>query len=153
MAKKEELMTYIQCGHEIEDLHDVECPTCRKSPPTLQQLIDDWGAARIHRLAEAKKVEALEVEEKKLKAKVIAAMIDAKQTSTGGQRYGANYSRKEKPTAGDWSKIYAFIKENDAFDLLQKRLTEKAVELRWEDGITIPGVVKFPVDDITMFTV
>lgn len=120
---------------------------------TLQQPIDNWGAARIARLAQQKVVDALEVEEKKLKAKVIQAMIDAKQTSTGGQRYGANYSRKEKPTAGDWSKIYKWIAENDAFDLLQKRLTEKAVEARWEDGIEIPGVVKFPVDDVTMFTV
>jgi hypothetical protein len=121
--------------------------------PTLQQLIDNWGAARIARLAQQKVVDALEVSEKKLKAQVIAQMIEAKQTSTGGQKYGANYTRKEKPTTGDWSKLYAYIKENDAFDLLQKRLTETAVAARWEDGIEIPGVVKFPVDDITMFTV
>lgn len=123
------------------------------SEPTLQELIDSWGTARTNRLAEAKKVEALEVTEKKLKALVIAKMMESKQTSTGGQKYGANYSRKEKPTTGDWQKLYAYIKENDAFDLLQKRLTETAVTARWEDGEEIPGIVKFPVDDITMFTV
>ncbi len=120
---------------------------------TLQQLIDAWGAARIQRLAEQKKVDLIEDKEKKLKAKVIAAMIAAKQTSTGAQKYGANYSRKEKPVAKDWAKIYTWIAQNDAFDLLQKRLTETAVQARWDDKVEIPGIAKFPVDDITMFTV
>jgi hypothetical protein len=34
--------------------------------------------------------------------------------------------------------------------LLQKRIGEKAVEERWEDGISVPGVVTFPVDNLTV---
>lgn len=122
--------------------------------PTLQQLIDDWGAARITRLAEQKVVDRLEEKEKKLKALVIAKMKEAKATSMGGLKYGANRDpNKKKPVAGDWSKIYAWIAENDAFDILQKRLTETAVQARIDDGIEIPGIVEIPIDDITMFTV
>lgn len=121
---------------------------------TLQQLIDAWGTARIKRLAEQKVVDKYEEEEKKLKAQVIARMKAAKATSMGGLKYGANRDpNKTKPVAGDWSKIYAWIKENDAFDILQKRLTDTAIQARIEDKIEIPGIIQMPVDDITMFTV
>lgn len=149
-----EFGTYTQCGHLIEDMHDVECPTCKRlSEPTLQQLLDAWGAARVRRLAEQKKVDELEDKEKKLKAQVIAAIKTSKLTSAKGQKYGANYKEKHIPTAGNWAEIYKWIAANDAFDILHKRLTEKAIEARWEEGVEIPGVVKFPVEDITMFTV
>lgn len=120
---------------------------------TLQELMDAWGTARVARLAEQKKVDALEDKEKKLKAKLIAAMKEAKMTSGKGQKYGANYTSKDMPTAGDWPKIYAWIAANDAFDILHKRLTTTAIEARWEDGVEIPGIVKLPVDEINMTTV
>lgn len=128
-----------------------------ETPPardmTLQELVDAWGTARIARLAEQKKVDTLEDKEKKLKAKVIAAVKEAKLSSVKGLKYGANYTSKDLPTAGDWSKVYAWIKENDAFDILHKRLTTTAIEARWEDGVEIPGIVKLPVDEINMTTV
>jgi hypothetical protein len=119
----------------------------------IKTLADFWGMKRIERLAAQKIVDKIEDEEKQLKAQLIQACKEAGISSIGGSKYGANYKTKDKPTVGDWAKLYAFIKENDAFDLLHKRLTEKAVEERWEDNVEIPGVVKFPVDDITMFTV
>jgi hypothetical protein len=135
--------------HEDYKMADVE----PQREMTLQELIDEWGATRVQRLAEQKKVDRLEETEKKLKALVIAKMVKAKQTSTGAQKYGANYSKKNKPVAGDWSKIYAYIRENNEFDLLQKRLMESAIQARWDDKIEIPGIITFPVEDITMFTV
>lgn len=44
------------------------------------------------------------------------------------------------PVAQDWNAIHEYIKDNDAIDLVHKRLTESAVKLRWDDGIAIPGV-------------
>lgn len=118
----------------------------------LSTLIDAWGEARKKRLEAKREMDRLEVEEKKLKAQVIREMSLAKASSHGGQKYGANYSKKDKPTAGNWPKIYAWIKKNDGFDILQRRLTESAIELRREDKIIIPGIVMFPVEDITLFT-
>jgi len=118
----------------------------------LSDLIDVYGLKRAERLAAKHVMDELEVEEKKLKAEVIQAMIKAKATSHGGKKYGVNYKRKDKPTAGDWPKIYEWIAQNDGWDILQKRLTESAVEARREDGIVIPGIVMFQVDDVTIFT-
>lgn len=120
--------------------------------PTLQQLIDAWGDARTARLEAQRTVDQLEKGEKELKALVIAGMKFQKMSSCGGQRRGANYKAKQVPTAGDWRKIYDWIKENDAFDILHKRLTDTAIKAREEDGIIIPGIVTIEVDDITMFT-
>jgi len=50
------------------------------------------------------------------------------------------YDTKLSPVANDWAAIHEYIKENDAIDLVQKRLTESAVKLRWDDNIIIPGV-------------
>jgi hypothetical protein len=57
------------------------------------------------------------------------------------------FSRKEdlKPSAEDWSAVYAFIKENDAWELLHKRLGKTFVEKYAEDheGALPPGVKVF----------
>lgn len=118
----------------------------------LSELIDAYGEARKQRLAKKHEVDALEVIENKLKVQVVKAMIDAKASSHGAKKYGVNYKRKIKPVAGDWSKIYGWIAANDGFDILQKRLTDTAVQARWDDKIIIPGIIEFPVDDITVFT-
>jgi hypothetical protein len=40
----------------------------------------------------------------------------------------------------DFGALEGYIREHGALDLLQRRLTESAVKLRWDDGIQIPGV-------------
>jgi hypothetical protein len=40
--------------------------------------------------------------------------------------------------------------EHGAWDIMQKRLTQTAIDLRWEDGVSIPGVEAFPVDDLSI---
>lgn len=49
------------------------------------------------------------------------------------------------PTAADWSAFYAWVKENDAFDALEKRITRTFVK-NWmddHDGTPPPGVSVF----------
>lgn len=52
-------------------------------------------------------------------------------------------SEKDVPRAQDWDKIHEHILKTKEFDLLQKRLGEKACQLRWDDGKEIPGVEKY----------
>lgn len=51
-----------------------------------------------------------------------------------------DYSSTIQPVAEDWDAIHRYIKEHDAIDLVHKRLTVSAVQLRWDDDVTIPGV-------------
>lgn len=43
-----------------------------------------------------------------------------------GFRISATITETDVPTADDWGKIYEYILENNAFELLQKRLSAKA---------------------------
>lgn len=47
------------------------------------------------------------------------------------------------PDTGGWDAIYAYIVKNKAWELLQKRLGERACQERWEAKQTIPGVKQF----------
>lgn len=114
------------------------------------RLVDDYIRKRTERLLAAKVAEKLEEEEKALKKQLLQIAIDGKAKSLGGTLGTLNYSRVNKPTVTDWEALYAYIKEFGAFELLQKRIGEKAVEERWEDDIVVPGVGTFPVDNFTI---
>jgi len=86
---------------------------------------------------ESKKV-AAEVDE--LKAQAIVLMLKEGIDSISLAEVTATIQEKEKPFIVDYGLLEEYIVENKAIDLLQKRLTESAVKLRWSDGITIPGV-------------
>ena len=52
-------------------------------------------------------------------------------------------------TAGNgWEKLYKHILKTGAFDLLQRRLGEKAVQDRLDAGEKIPGITTFPVETV-----
>lgn len=113
-------------------------------------LVDAYIYKKAERLAADKKAEALKEEETALKSKLIAICIDGKVKSVGGHVGAVNYKRTNKPRAENWNKIYEYIYTYKAFELMQKRISEGAVIERWEDDITIPGVIAFPVDDLTI---
>jgi hypothetical protein len=46
------------------------------------------------------------------------------------------------PIVTDWDAVYEYIKKNGEFDLMQRRLNDKAVKDRWENGQSVPGTDK-----------
>ena len=108
-----------------------------------------WRAKRAERLALQKQVEALEVEEKDLKAKVLEALrkSPSKAVSNGDRLF--QLVPGDEPKAEDWPKIYEYILKTKSFDLLQRRLNNAAVKERWEDNVKIPGVVSIPTESLS----
>ncbi len=113
-------------------------------------LVDAYIAKRTERLLADKVAENLKKEETELQKKLIEICIASGTKALGGSKGVVNYARENKPTVMNWEKLYEYIKEHDAFELLQRRLGEGAVAERWEDGIVIPGVGTFPVDKLTI---
>lgn len=105
-------------------------------------IVEEYRSIRLERLDLQKKVNALDEAEKKLKEKII------EELRAGTPHRGVILIEKQKPTVEDWAKLYAHIKATGEFDLLQRRVTESAVQERWQDGNAVPGVVRFPVYDI-----
>lgn len=113
-------------------------------------LVDAYILKRSERLLADKVAENLKKEETALQKQLIDICIKGGAKALGGTKGVVNYERDNKPTVVDWEKLYTYIRENNAFELLQRRLGEKAVEERWEDDISIPGVGTFPVDKLTI---
>ena len=113
-------------------------------------LADKYGQAREERLAEQRKVDKIKNGENQLKAQLMAKLEEAGVSTVGGKAFAVSLKITDEPTVTDWDKVYAFITEHDAFDLIQRRLSPPAVRLRWEDEITIPGVATFPVAKLSL---
>jgi len=117
---------------------------------TLANLVSFYEMHRAKRL----KLDKESAEEKKLeekyKASVIKWLEDNKKTGVVTEGRYVEIVVDDKPIVTDWGKLYDFIKQHGAFDLLQKRITESAVELRWADDVAIPGVSTFPVTKLSI---
>lgn len=117
---------------------------------SVSSLVDQYISKRTERLLADKAAKKLAEEEGALKAQLIKICIDSKTKALGGSKGVVNYERKQKPTVTNWEALYQYITENNAFELLQRRLGESAVIERWEDEIVIPGVGTWPVDNLTI---
>lgn len=89
-------------------------------------------------------------EEKRLKAlldeneDLIIAQLDAQGvTRSGVGPYSMSISLTTVGNVEDWDQVYGFIRENDAFHLLQRRLANAAYNELREGGEAVPGVVPF----------
>lgn len=116
----------------------------------LSALVDEFYVAREERLELARQLAAADQKEKLLKEHIIRECGLAKLSAIGGQRAIVKLTSKQKPIVTNWNDVYSFIRKEDAFDLLQKRLTDTAVKLRWDDGIALAGIEAFTVYDLTV---
>lgn len=120
-------------------------------PPSMGRVADLYADVRALRLLMEKEVEPIQARESQLREYLISNISKSDDTGAAGLRYRAQIVIKETPRAVDWPKIYSYIRENDRFDLVQKRLGEKAVADMLSDGQKIPGIeiAKIPTVSIT----
>lgn len=121
-----------------------------KFPKTLGECADKLYKLREERLATQKVAEELEAEEKALKEHIIQTLPKSEASGVAGKVARVTVVTKQVPQVKDWKKFYAFIKKTGAFELLQRRLTDKAVAERWEVGKAVPGVEPFGVVTISL---
>lgn len=116
----------------------------------LGGLIDLLYATRVKRLEAEKEIKALKTSEVAYRVR-IKQMLDAASLEAGsGKLATTSVCYTTEPTAKDWPSIYSYIVENDAFDMLQRRLSATAVRDRWNEGIIIPGIDKFDSWDLSL---
>lgn len=116
----------------------------------LGTAIDKLYELRARRLEAEKVIKTMKSEELALRV-TIKRMLDAASLEGGrGQLASTSIQYSTEPTPKDWSAIYDYIRENDAFDMLQRRLASTAVKDRWESGIIIPGIEKFDTWDLSV---
>lgn len=102
--------------------------------------------------ARGEKKRAFEAEDSRLKAQqeqleavLLKHLIDTESDASRTEA-GTFYRQKEViPSAGDWKAFYDWIKENDAFDFLERRIKRTTVTdyMDENEGALPPGVNTF----------
>lgn len=116
-------------------------------PPsiTAEQVIAAFVLIRDQR-SQLKQVYEAADDKLKEKAEKLKAWLNAQMNAIGttqlkGSEGTAYRELKRRFNGSDWGLIWAYIKENDRFDMLQKRLGEKALnDFLEETGELPPGV-------------
>lgn len=81
---------------------------------------------------------------------LIQTLSKSDDTGAAGLKYRVQVKTDEKPKPADWDKIYAYIAENDRFDLLQRRLSDRAVMDLMEGEGKVPGVERIHVPKLSI---
>lgn len=85
-----------------------------------------------------------------LKEHLIQTLSKSDDTGAAGLRYRAQIKTVTKPKPTDWDAIYKFIVDNDRFDFLQKRLSDRAVMDMIEAGEKVPGVERIHIPTVSI---
>ena len=113
-----------------------------KSLKTLSAIADEYYIKQKERLALAKEVEKLDKEEKNLKRLLMQELRASGSTSVAGSVARVSLKEKDVYQVDDWDDFWRGFRKGRDYDLLQHRLSTKAVELRFEANKKIPGVKK-----------
>jgi hypothetical protein len=116
----------------------------------LPKLIDRYVATRAERLALQKDADEKQKRENELKGQIEKLLTENGLNTGGGTHFRATIVPDFKPTVDDWGALHRYIAQTGEWDLLQRRVGEVAVKERWEEGIEIPGVQKFPVTKLSI---
>lgn len=106
---------------------------------TLGEAIDELYNARAARLALDKEVKELKRIEGLAKERVLELLNEAGLKKASGNFATAGILTDDIPFIKDWNEVYGYIKQNDRFDLLQKRIGVVAWRDLYKDGILVPG--------------
>jgi len=134
---------------ELQELIN-KASTEQLSLQELTWLTDFFNEKRTARLALDKEVAKLATDESQAKDLLIQQMLSQGVGSLGSSSIRVTLGAPEQqPSVKDWNKLYEYIKDNDAFELLERRPGKVAFRERWENGEVIPGVEQFPVYKLT----
>lgn len=120
-----------------------------KIPKTIGACADELFEIKTLRLQLQRVVDALSTDETTLKNHIINTLPKT-DTGAAGKLARVSVETKTVPQVANWDKLYAYIKKTGSFDLLHKRLSDKAVTERWESKRIVPGVEEFQLTTVSL---
>ena len=114
------------------------------APETVGGLIDDLFLLREQRRKLAETDKSLQAQYAELEARLIAALDLQETTQARGRSATATLNEEELATVIDWDQVHEYIRNQNAFFLLQRRINSAAWrEAAAERGEPIPGTTVF----------
>lgn len=134
----------------MTDILDVGAPM----PASMGRCADLYHDVRELRLLMEKEVEKVQKRETEIREHIIANLSKGSDTGAAGLKYRAQIVSKDVPKIseerGGWQALWDYIAKNRRFDLLQKRLGDKAVKEMADAGALPPGVEMMKVPDVSI---
>lgn len=113
-----------------------------KLPETLGACADLWHDIREERLRLQKLVDAEEAKESTIREHFLRTLSDTEGGAVG-LRYKVTKERGTKPVVKDWDAFWKYVYRNKASEFLQRRVSDGAIQERWDAGKQVPGVEPF----------
>ena len=119
-------------------------------PNSIGALADFYAEVRALRLAMSKATEEVHARETEVYNTILSWLSESPDTGGAGEQYRVQLVKKIRNQVADWPAVWAFIREHNAFELLQRRLSEPAIKELAEQGcLVIPGVTKAEVFELS----
>jgi hypothetical protein len=118
------------------------------TPDELAVLVDYFKVVEKSRLDADKVAAEIKSLETKIKQVLILTMHRMNLTAAGGQSFICECRTVEEPTVSNWDDFYKYVLKTKDFSLLERRPGKAAIKERWNDGKSVPGITKFPVDKL-----
>lgn len=114
-------------------------------PPSVAKLAattDEWWRIRTQRLAADKVAADLKKKEMALEAYLVDNIPACGATGVSAQEVAVTVKEEDVPSvkAESWNEFFAYVGRYKAYEMLQHRISVKAVLERLEAGKSIPGV-------------
>ena len=120
-------------------------------PQSIGRCADLLHDVRDLRLGMEKEVEEVKRREAEVREHIINNLSASADTGAAGLRYRAQIVKKEKRNIADWGVLTSWIRKNDRFDMLQKRLSDTAArDFAEVEGREIPGTEKILVPEVSI---
>lgn len=109
-------------------------------PQKLGVIIDAYRALYDERAELNAQSKELTQQMEELEAELIKRMDEAGLDSAKGKCASLRLEEKSMPNVADWDQVYNYIKENEAWYLLERRVTQRAYQELVQSGEVIPGI-------------
>ena len=96
-------------------------------PSGIGALADEYAEVRERRLALDKEAQAVKDRETEIYKMILSELSESSDTGAAGNHHRVQMVEKDRLNVEDWTQVHGFIRENNLFELLQKRLSDKAV--------------------------
>ena len=75
---------------------------------------------------------------------LLKAMDKSQLEASRGRLATASITQTDRPTIKDYERFIKYVRDNEAFDLLQRRVSTTAWRERLDEGEKVPGIEVYP---------
>lgn len=121
-----------------------------KFPKTIGACIDTLYQLRQKRGGIERQADVIKEKEGELEKHILDTFTKTDLDGARGKLAVAGIAQSTVPTVKDWDKLYAYIKKEGAFDLLQRRVSSSAYCERLDVEEVVPGVEPFTLIKLSL---